>query len=126
MVRQTEAPREDKTVGCYLGGISWGAMNATWPLMRMTLTREGIVIESSSKVMRPLLGLFGLDVLAFEWVEIDEIKRRRSPVPPWLRTNAVSFAIGRRRLTWWSPSEKSTAEILGAIGSIAPEKVECG
>lgn len=107
----------------YIGGVRRRFMNATWPLVRLTINQAGIAIESSSRATAPLLRVFGLSDIRIGWAEIAAIHPRRSKLPPWLLSNGICFVADGQELIWWATSRANADEILGDIESFVPEKV---
>jgi hypothetical protein len=107
----------------YIGGVRRGLINATWPLVRLTISQTGIAIEPSSRLTAPLLRIFGLSDLRFGWADIEAIRPRRSKLPPWLLGNGISFAADGKELIWWATSTANADEILIEIASFVPGKV---
>jgi len=98
-------------------------MNATWPLVRLTINQTGIAIEPSSRATAPLLQVFGLSDIKFGWAEIASIHPRRSKLPPWLLSNGICLSADGKELIWWAASRANAQEILGDVESFVPGKV---
>lgn len=101
-------------------------MNATWPLVRLTIGSQGFDVESSSRYLRPLLRVFGLSPLSFRWDEVDEVSPRRGLFPSRPLSNGVSFVVRGRTMIWWAPSKDEAARILAEVGEVAPETASPG
>jgi hypothetical protein len=96
------------------------APNATWPLVRLTLGRDGVTLEPHWRGLRFL----GIPTVEADWGEVESVERVRGAL---MGSPGISLVVKGRRFVFWSGDvlrrRDEAEEILRQVAQYAPEQL---
>src|SRR6266516_1669080 len=95
--------------GPYVGGLRRGSTNWTWPFAELTVTREGIHLESHLKRPRLVWRVIGVRTRDFAWEEIQTIDWVYGLLP---LSSGIRLKVKGPRLIFWAMTDERAQAVL--------------